>query len=459
MAALVGEPVGALLVDHRDPVDGLHVVDQGRPVEEPPLGNEGRPVAGLAGLALQGLDQRRLLTADIGAGTATQDHEVRRDQARGDQLIDGLAQHPMQAGILVAQVDIERAGLHRPGADQGPLQEAVRLALQVMAVLEGAGFALVGVDHRIARAGLGAHRLPLAIGGKPRPAEAPQPRTLELIDQRLDTHLTVATCPQQAVAAGAAVVGQALPEDRLGMEVAGVHHRLDPLRGGVEHVVMAYLRHRGGVAAPHAGGAHHPHRLGGEAGREPFAQGLGAGQLAGERIADPHRDLRRRRLVVVDHVEVGIEGGRLVDRRHGQRHVGGQRPQFRQGEVAMSILKDMEVLDQPVPQSQARVGALVAQQHAQGRQRHRRQVASARLAAEGTLGVDGRFCHGGLVVMLVRWRDIDGLQPLGGDDGHHRHGVTRPRSGQWPGTRPVSEWRRGCRSQHVSPSAVSCMTA
>src|SRR3546814_2916065 len=45
--------------------------------------------------------------------------------------------------------------------DQRALEEAVRIALQVEAVLEGAGLALVGVDRHQARPLEAAHDLPL----------------------------------------------------------------------------------------------------------------------------------------------------------------------------------------------------------------------------------------------------------------------------------------------------------
>ena len=68
VAALAGEPIGPLLDDVANPVNGLDIVDQGRTAEQPDLGGVGRAVAGQAAFALEALEHRRFLAADIGAG-------------------------------------------------------------------------------------------------------------------------------------------------------------------------------------------------------------------------------------------------------------------------------------------------------------------------------------------------------------------------------------------------------
>src|ERR1700736_1430068 len=60
-------------------------------------------------------------------------------------------------GIFVAQVEIDVGSLDRPGADQHALEHAMRIGLEIVAVLEGAGLALVGVDRHQPRALLLAH--------------------------------------------------------------------------------------------------------------------------------------------------------------------------------------------------------------------------------------------------------------------------------------------------------------
>ena len=72
--------------------------------------------------------------------------------------------------------------LDHPGGDQHALDEAVRIALEIVAVLEGAGLALVGVDREQPRRRLGAHQRPFAAGGKAGAAEAAQPGVAHGLD-------------------------------------------------------------------------------------------------------------------------------------------------------------------------------------------------------------------------------------------------------------------------------------
>ena len=68
---------------------GLHVVDDGgRAVEADSRREKGRLDAGIAALALQALEQGRLLAADVGPGTGV-DHDVDREVAAEDVAADG----------------------------------------------------------------------------------------------------------------------------------------------------------------------------------------------------------------------------------------------------------------------------------------------------------------------------------------------------------------------------------
>src|SRR3546814_7630056 len=109
-----------------------------------------------------------------GAGAAAQLQRAVFREARGLQLGDLLQQDLARRRILVAQVDVAALAADRPGGDQRALEEAVRIALQVEAVLEGAGLALVGVDRHQARPLEAAHDLPLLAGREAGAAEAAQ---------------------------------------------------------------------------------------------------------------------------------------------------------------------------------------------------------------------------------------------------------------------------------------------
>jgi hypothetical protein len=86
--------------------------------------------------------------------------------------------------VFVAQVDVDGLGAHHLGGDQHAFEKAVRVALQVETVLEGAGLAFVDVDGHQARRGLLAHDAPLAPRRKARAAQAAQARVLQRVRAR-----------------------------------------------------------------------------------------------------------------------------------------------------------------------------------------------------------------------------------------------------------------------------------
>src|SRR5207248_3656612 len=80
------EPVRAAQHDVRHAGERLDVVDDGRAAEEPVGGRKGRLDARVAALALERLDEARLLAADVGAGAAVDpDLEV---EAGAEEVLD-----------------------------------------------------------------------------------------------------------------------------------------------------------------------------------------------------------------------------------------------------------------------------------------------------------------------------------------------------------------------------------
>ena len=142
--------------------------------------------------------------------------------------------------------------------------------------------------------------------------------------------------------------------------------RLD--RGGdllgrrVVDVVVADLEHRGGVAAAHAGRADDADMLRVVSGLQRGHQLLRARELAGERITDPDRQRRRRRLALAHHVEMGVEGGDLVDLGLAETQLLGQRRKMRRREMPVRVLDQVKELDQmiaparPVAEKAAHLG-------------------------------------------------------------------------------------------------------
>ena len=101
LAAEAREPVGPAAHDRGGDGDRLHVGDGGGAAVEPGVGGEGRLEPRLAWLALEALDEARLLAANVRAAAAVQVHvkvdagaaRVLADHARVVGLLDGVLEH------------------------------------------------------------------------------------------------------------------------------------------------------------------------------------------------------------------------------------------------------------------------------------------------------------------------------------------------------------------------------
>ena len=151
------EPVGARGDDVRGVGERLDVVDQRRPVVETLHGRERRLEARVAALALQRVEQRRLLAADVGAGAAVDDElhllagaeHVLAEEAGLVGLLDGRVEDVALQVVLAADVDEAAVRPGGAGGDGDPLDQLVRVLLHQLAVLEGAGLGLVGVAAEV----------------------------------------------------------------------------------------------------------------------------------------------------------------------------------------------------------------------------------------------------------------------------------------------------------------------
>ena len=354
-------------------------------------------------LALDAFEHRRLFAADIGAGAAPQmDFRVRR-KARGFDLGDLDLEQRADLRVFVAQVDVDVLRLDRPRAQQHAFEEAVRIGLEEIAILEGAGLALVGVDRHEARRRLGAHQRPFAPGGETRAAETAQRRVLERLHHRLHVAPIGEAIGEQAIAAAAAVVVELGIRRDVRMRVALGERGRDRGEARVLLERMAERRYRRVVAAAHAGRPYHPHARA-HARRQLRQQLLRTQQRAGQAIAHAHRHGRRRRLAVHDDVEMGIERCNLVHLDERQLHLVGERREMAGVEAAILVLQQVQVLDQQVA-----LRRLLAQERQHLVERFRLDLAAARqvaAAAAAGAGMDaamlrGRGRHGGLGRALI----------------------------------------------------------
>ena len=80
---------------------------------------------------------------------------------------------------FVANIDVDVRRLYHMRADQHSFQETVRITLQIITILEGAGLALVAIDRHQSRAGFTEHRTPFAAGRESSAPESTQGRVVE----------------------------------------------------------------------------------------------------------------------------------------------------------------------------------------------------------------------------------------------------------------------------------------
>ena len=71
-------------------------------------------------------------------------------------------------------------------------------------------------------------------------------------------------------------------------------------------------------------------------------------QRAGQAVADPHRDRRRRRFALLHHVEMRVEGRDLVDFGEREPHLLRQRGEMGGREMAVAILDQVQMFDQQI---------------------------------------------------------------------------------------------------------------
>ena len=164
-------------------------------------------------------------------------------------------------------------------------------------------------------------------------------------------------------------------------------HRLGHLRHGrVVDVVVPDLRDRRGIAVAHAGRPHDAHLRRIQTILQRREQLPGTHHLAGQAVAHPDGQRRRRRLVLLGHVEVGIERRGLVHGRLRQPHLLAERSEVRGREMPVTVLDQMQMLDQqitparPVAEQRAHLGQRLLLDLAPLRLTRRPPLAGTRMA-------------------------------------------------------------------------------
>ena len=166
-------------------------------------------------------------------------------------------------------------------------------------------------------------------------------------DNGLTRPLSGQAFTQQPVAAVPGISIEVPISGQLGFSSACADSRHHGAGAGLRHVVLTDFGHGRRVATPHAGRAHQAHLTAYRAGKLS-EQSPGTGEFAGDAVAHPHSQGRRRRLVLFHHVETGVEGGDLEDFHQSQTHFLSQRRQVDRGKVPVMVLDQMQMLDEQI---------------------------------------------------------------------------------------------------------------
>jgi hypothetical protein len=265
----------------------------------------------------------------------------------GTQFGQFAFEHAAAAVVFVAQVDVDLRDADGPGRDQHAFEKAVRVALEVDAVLEGAGLALVDIHRHQARRGFVAHDAPLAAGRKACAAEAAQARVFHRLDDGLDFVLAGDALLQQAVAAFgfvSRVVDEGFGGMRRGLRIDQGLHRVD---ARMRQRALADCDGRRLLATADARRGDHAYVLAQNL-RQPREKILRARHFARQAIADAHGECRRYGIAFLHDIEVVIEGRDFIDLRLRQIHLARERCKVARTQVAEVVLQAVQVFDQQI---------------------------------------------------------------------------------------------------------------
>src|SRR5439155_18053520 len=129
--------------------------------------------------------------------------DVLAEQAGGVQLVDGPLGGAVGGAVLVTDVVVGGGSPRGEGGEHDAFEHLVRVLLHQDAVVEGAGFALVGVDAQVDRAGVVfGQEGPFDAGREAGAAAAAQARRLDDIRHLGGLHLADDTLEGAVAAVG-----------------------------------------------------------------------------------------------------------------------------------------------------------------------------------------------------------------------------------------------------------------
>src|SRR5271165_4066318 len=189
--AILGVSLGAVLQDPGGRSEAQDIVDDGRFAEQTRDRRQRRLGAHLSALALEALEQRGLLPADIGAcaeprleieGVGRAEDAATEEPAR-PRLLNRPAKDVEGVRVFGADVNVADGGADRGACDRHALDQQEGIALHQHAVGERAAIALVGVADDKFLVGLDAgDSAPFDARREPRAAASAKTRGQNLLD-------------------------------------------------------------------------------------------------------------------------------------------------------------------------------------------------------------------------------------------------------------------------------------
>ncbi len=119
-------------------------------------------------------DHGAFFAADVGARAASQVYLGMRGKTRRLEFGQLRREDLAYGWILISHVEEDFSGLDRPGGDQHAFEKPVRLAFEIVAILEGAGLTLITIDGHQARTRLRPYEAPFSAGREAGASKAAQ---------------------------------------------------------------------------------------------------------------------------------------------------------------------------------------------------------------------------------------------------------------------------------------------
>jgi len=216
--AEIQEFLAAHLQDERDGRKGLGIVDRGRFAIQAERRRERRLESRLPLLALDRLEQRGFLAADVSAVTVVGEQfevesgtkNILADETGGARFVERFLEAFVDFPDFAVHIVVAAVGAHREGGDRHAFDHRVRIEPHDVAVLERSRFAFVRIaNHVFVTRKRARHERPLQARREASAAATTQDGFLDLADDLFLGHLRFEDAAQLRITAAGNVILEA----------------------------------------------------------------------------------------------------------------------------------------------------------------------------------------------------------------------------------------------------------